>query len=185
ERHRRVVAVAGANPLCRNEGGQLVQRGAHAVRAAVVIAGRVGVRGVEAHAQTGGVLGQPGEDLGQVVEFRADVCAPAGGGLEQARRRSACAARDVFMKLGFGLARLMRYMACDIAGRTSSASSERLKNAVACGSTGADRQALGLPVKIWTALSCSVLIISMALSRPRPVRMCMPIRRSWAIDPIV
>src|SRR5579864_4893845 len=71
----------------------------------------------------------------------------------------------------------MRYIACDMAGKTSSSRSDLRKTSVACRSTGADRQALGLPVKICSALSCRTLISSTALSRPRPVRRCMPIRR--------
>ena len=39
-------------------------------------------------------------------------------------------------------------MAWDIAGRTSSSCRERLNMAVAWASIGAERQALGLPVKI-------------------------------------
>src|ERR1700730_13039457 len=95
------------------------------------------------------------------------------------------ASRDFFWKVGFGLARLIRYMACDMAGRTSSSCRDLLNMAVAWASTGADRQALGLPVKIWTVPSCSALIVSTALSRPRPVWMCIPIRRSLAIVLIV
>src|SRR6202023_1789100 len=95
------------------------------------------------------------------------------------------ASRDFFWKFGLGLARLIRYIACDMAGRTSSSSSDRLNDAVAWASTAADRQALGLPVKIWTVPSWSALIVSTALSSPRPVWMCMPIRRSLAITLIV
>src|SRR5207245_5899177 len=63
QRNVGVVAVAGADSGRRDKASELVERRLHPFGAAVVVAGGIGMGGVEDYAQTGGVLGQAVQDL--------------------------------------------------------------------------------------------------------------------------
>src|SRR5579864_5351071 len=69
-------------------------------------------------------------------------------------------------------------MAWERTGRTPSRAISLRNWSVAPTSTGAERQALGLPVNRATVSRRSSSMAAAARSRPRPVRTCMPIRRS-------